>query len=92
MMVMMMIQKIDWIHLKTIEINILNNAFNCATDDLPLTSSDRAEIFTTDTSNYSSEAKLAIFVSDNSIRILRIFFIKKKKVRFLKKLKTTSEI
>jgi len=79
---------------------------NCATYNLPLTSSDRAEIFTTDTLKYPVEVKSGVLISDVSIWIYRVlnvknfvlaktftyFFIKKEKVRYLEKLKTTSEI
>ena len=42
---------------------------NCSTYNLPLTSSDRAEIFTTDTWTYPPEVKSTVFVSDFPIRI-----------------------
>ncbi len=47
-------------------------ALNCATDDPPLTWSDRAEIFTIDASNYPPEVVLGIFISDHPIRIYRV--------------------
>ncbi len=53
-----------------------SNALNCATDDLPLTLSDRAEVFTTDTSNYSPGVKLTVFVFDIFIRIYRLLKVK----------------
>jgi hypothetical protein len=76
---------------------------NCVTYDFLLTSSDRAEIFTTDTLKYPPEVESAVLFSNVSIRIYRVlnvknlimvktfmyFFYKKKKVRFLKKLKLT---
>ena len=48
---------------------------NCATYNRPLTSSDRAEIFTTDTLKYSPEVKSAVLVSDVSIRFYRVLNI-----------------
>jgi len=80
---------------------------NCATYNLCLTSSDRAEIFTTDTLKYSPVVESADLISEVSIRIYRVlnvknlvlakifkyfFYNNKKKVRFLKKLKINSEI
>jgi hypothetical protein len=45
---------------------------NCATDDPPLTWSDRAEIFIIDTSKYPPEVKLKIFISHLPNRIYRV--------------------
>ncbi len=81
-------------------------AFDCDAYERPLTLSDRAEIFTKDTSKYPLEVESAVFISDDSILIYRVlipsktgsgqnlyvFFYKKKKLRFSKKLETTSEI
>ncbi len=53
-----------------------SKSHDCATDNFPLNSSDRAEIFTRDTLRYSPEVVLAIFVSDVSIRVYRVFKIK----------------
>jgi hypothetical protein len=81
-------------------------AFGCDTYEHPLTLSDRAEIFTTDTSKYPLEVESTVLISHDPIRIYTVliprkpglartftyFFKKKEKVRFSKKLKTTSEI
>jgi hypothetical protein len=81
-------------------------ALNCAQHThTPLTLSDRAEIFITDTLKYHPEVKLAVLISDDCIRIYRVlkarnsvlartfkYFFIKKEVRFSKKLKTTSDI
>ncbi len=80
-------------------------ARTCATYNLPLTSSDRAEIFTTDTLKYSSGVESADLISQVSIEIYRVlnvknlvlkkiftYFFYTKKLSVFKKLKTTSGI
>ncbi len=49
---------------------------NCATYNLPWTSSDRAEIFTTDTLKYPPEVESGVLISDVSIRIYRVLNVK----------------
>jgi hypothetical protein len=89
----------------------LKTSFSCTAPNgvkynPPLTSSDRAEIFTTDTLRYLPELKSTVLISDARIQLYRIlkvrksvlaktfgyFFYKKKKVRSLENLKATSEI
>ena len=50
---------------------------NCGTYNLPFISSDRAEIFTTDTLKYPPEVESAVLISDASIRICRVLNAKK---------------
>ena len=45
--------------------------------DHPLTSSDRAEIFNRDTSDYPPEVKSAVFISAYAIWIHRVLITKK---------------
>ena len=63
-----------FVFLKTI---FSSTVFNCGMDDLPLTSSDRTEIFTTDTLKYPPEVESSILISVASIRIRRVLNAKK---------------
>ena len=63
-----------YVFLKT---SFSSTALNCGMDDLPLTSSDRTEIFTTDTLKYPPEVESAVLISDASIRICRVLNAKK---------------
>jgi hypothetical protein len=56
--------------------SFLCKAPTCVKYNLPLTSSDRAEIFTTDTSKYRPEVESAVLISDASIWIYRGLNIK----------------
>jgi hypothetical protein len=82
-----------WVFL---EIGFSCKALNCAQHNPPLTLSDRAEIFITDTLEVGPEVKSAVFNLDPSIGIyrvlktktlihLRIFFIKKEESEIFKK-------
>jgi hypothetical protein len=57
--------------------SFLCKAPNCDTGNYPLTSSDRAEIFTTDTWKYPPEVESAVLISHVSIRIYRVLNLKK---------------
>jgi hypothetical protein len=93
-----------YVFLKT---SFLCRSPHCVTYDPPLTSSDRAEIFIANILNYRPEIESTVLISDVPILIYRVqntenlvlaktftYFLykKNKKVRVLKKLKTTSEI
>jgi hypothetical protein len=62
-----------YVFLKT---SFLCKAPNCDTGNHPLTSSDRAEIFTKDTLKYLPEVESAVLISDVSVRIYRVLNVK----------------